>query len=146
MAATIDKLRELGYELGIASGDSTVEQTALDKARAAASPDVLVGQANQVTRESLSQLSAAGQLPPEGEPRKQLAEQIAAAALDSLSARADATVTFHERALEHAKNTPTVFHVAGHGITTYVAVDDETGKGADKPAQQLLDSLAAAAG
>lgn len=146
--ATIDQLRDLGYELGIAHGGVDVEQAALDEALQGASTEALVRQAKIVTAETLNnieQFARPGTFPPPGEARTALANEIAAAALDQLSERADAKVEFQRRARAHAQSVPTVWHVSGHGVAVYVAVDDATGNGADEDAQQLLDSLATVA-
>lgn len=144
-ATTIDQLAELGYQTGVAHGDVAVEQAALDAALADASPEVVVARANKVTADSLQQIASAGKLPVEAADRRNLAEQIAAAALETLTVHADDEVEFRRRALAHAQSVPTVWHVAGEGVALYVAVDDATGSGADEAAQDLLDSLAAAA-
>lgn len=141
MAVTVAELAVLGYTVGVAHGAVDVEEQALEQARKAAGEDVVAAQAQQVTQESLGQLAAAGQLPPEGTQRQQLAARIADQALTRIQTHADDQVAFHERAVQAAKDMPTVWHVSGYGVAIYVPADAR-GRGADKDARRLLDQLA----
>lgn len=145
MGATINELRDLGYTVGVAFGGVDAEQAALERANEGASPAAIGPQAAEITRESLAHVLASSPTPIGPDERAELASQIATAVLDGLVEVADGKVAFQTRALEHAQSSPTVWHVSGFDVSTYVTVDDASGAGADEAAQELLDSLATAA-
>jgi hypothetical protein len=139
--ATITDVQNLGYTCSITAGDVTVEQDALAAAQADASPDVIVGQAAQVTQDTIAAIDADGKLPSDPAARQQLAAAIASAAIDQLATLADARVEFHQRAVDIAQTMPDTWHVSGWGNELYVDCKPD-GTGWDDDAQALLDALA----
>ena len=140
--ATIEDLRALGYQVSVAHGGVAVEAEALAAAQAAADPATVITQVNTLTSDTLQTLANIGKLPDTPEGKLELSAQIGAAALDMLTEHIDATVAFHQRALEIAQSMPTVYGISGPGFGVYVSVDDATGLGSDEGAQAILDSLA----
>jgi hypothetical protein len=138
--STINELEKLGYTVGLASGSVQVEQDALQVATDAASPDVIISQAQTVTRETLTAISDQGQLPTDPEARRKLVEEIAASAMDALTARADERVEFHQRAVVESQTMPDTWHISGYGIFGYIACKQD-GTGWDDAEQAHLDAL-----
>jgi hypothetical protein len=139
--ATIDDLRALGYTIGIASGCVQTELDALCAAREEGSAATIAAAANEVTALTVRQLDAEGRLPDTAEARLELAQQIAASAIDGLTARSTERVAFHERAVEEARKMPTVWHFAGPLVNGYIQAKDD-GTGWDDDAQEAIDALA----
>jgi len=138
--SALDDARELGYEIHAVSGSVATEEEALAAARATADPAFIAEQAQAVTTTTVEQLSREGKLPQAQTDRRQLIEQIASTALDALTERASARVEFHERAVEIARQMPTVYAVSGFGISTYIAITD-SGDGATATDADTLTSL-----
>lgn len=139
---SIDDLRGLGYEVGIAHGSVQAEEEALAEAHATRQPASLATSAAEVTAATVKQLDAEGKLPDTAEARQELATRIAEAALEQLTERADERVAFHEQALAIAKAMPTVYVLSGEGFTNiYLAIDDETGEAADPIGEELVTAL-----
>jgi len=139
--ATITDLTALGYTCGIAHGDVATEQAALDAAQAAADPATVITQVNTLTSDTLQTLANIGKLPDTPEGKLELSAKIGAAALDMLTEHIDATVAFHQRALEEAQSMPDVWHVEGPGLAVYVSCKPD-GTGWDDDQQAMLDALA----
>lgn len=141
MASKINDLLALGFTVGIAHGAVDTEELALDEAKTNAQPQIVAEQADEVTRMTVQALDAEGKLPKTQEGRRELASRIAESALDYLTTRADELVSFHERAVEIAKEMPNVWVVTGPGVTNlYVACKDD-GTGWDDDHQAMLDAL-----
>lgn len=132
---------KLGYTVGQAWGSVEVEQTALDDAKAAADPQVVIEQVNAVTADTVQTLANIGKLPDDPAERLDLATKIGAAALEMLTEHVNEKVAFHERALEIAQTQPDVWHVSGPGLEIYVACKAD-GTGWDGDQQAMLDTLA----
>lgn len=141
MATKIHDLEPLGYTIGSAYGSTKVELDALNAAKGAGRAAVLLEQASAVTSDTMAAMDRAGDLPATQEDRKQIATKIAEQVLNVLHSQASKRIDHHQRALEIARDMAEVWHFEGHGISGYVACKDD-GTGWDKPAQEILDSLA----
>lgn len=143
MPNALETLRGLGYSVEAASGVVSAEEDALDEARTGSTPAVIEGQAQTVTSMTMQDLADEGRLPAGRAKRRELAERIAATAIAHLTERAAGLVEFHERALEIATASPTVYVVNGDGFANvYVAIDDATGEPAEKSGRDVVASLA----
>jgi hypothetical protein len=142
MPSKVNDLLALGFSVGMAYGAVDVEEAALAEAQTNAQPTVIAEQTDQVTRMTVQALDAEGKLPKTPEGRRELASRIAESALDHLTTRAEGLVSFHERAVEIAREMPNVWVVTGPGVTNvYVACKDD-GTGWDESQQAILDALA----
>lgn len=139
---TIRDVEQLGYSIGIAHGSVQAEEDALAGAKQQASAAVIGEQARVVTDETIEKLSNAGQLPDDHDERRQLAVDIATAALDQLNERASERVAHHERALEIAKDMPDVWVISGPGVTSVYVACSADGTGIGDEEQAFLDALA----
>lgn len=142
----IQDLEPLGYIVGCAHGSVQVEQDALDAAKAAADPQAVIEKVNTVTADTLQTLSNIGKLPETAAEKLELSQQIGAAALEMLTEHVNATVDFHERALQIAHDSPDVWHIEHRvgdltGLAIYVSCKAD-GSGWDDDNQQMLDALA----
>lgn len=138
---TIENLRELGYDIGIAHGSVVAEEAALEQARAAADPALIQEQANTVVADTVTALTKLGKVPDDESERLQMFAQMGEMAFQTLTAASTERVAFHESALAIAKEMPDVWHVAGPGFSGYVSCKPD-GDGWDEENQQLLDALA----
>lgn len=148
--AKIDNLRTLGYTVGLAHGSVEVEQAALDDARAAADPNLVATQADQITTDTIRTLDAKGLLPENQDDRLKLATDIAEHALEQIVAATSENVAFHERALKIAEESADVWvvqhvvEVNGEAQTcaqVYLSCKPD-GTGWNDNDQALLDALA----
>lgn len=148
--ATIRDLETLGFTVGIASGCTETEETALHNAKVEASPQAVTREAGRITAMTLGDLQNAGRLPANADEKQALAARIAARALEMVTEVATEKVAFHERAVAEAKAMPTVWHVDqtvgidGNGnqrvVSIYVACAED-GTGWDEESQAALDAL-----
>lgn len=139
MTHSLDDVRALGYSVGVAHGAVDVEEAALAAARDRATPGRIRDEADQVAA-SVAQAAATYGLV--GQELIDLVARATAQAIEALTVARSDEIEFHERAVEIAKATPTVYVIDGPGVhTVYVAVDDETGFGADEPDRETLALL-----
>jgi len=140
--ATLDDLRTLGYELGIAHGSVQVEQDALDAAKLAADPATIAEQANAVVVDTVAALTTLGKLDNLDETeRLQMFAKMGETAFQTLTTASTEKVAFHEAALVIAQESPDVWHFAGPGVSGYLSCKPD-GTGWDADQQAMLDALA----
>lgn len=144
--STIDTIRTLGYEIGVAHGSVEVEQDALAAAQDAAGVTAITAAADTITTATVQDLSNAGKLPAASADRQALVAQIASAALDLVQQAADDKVAFHERALAAAQEMPDVWRIEqvanGQTVLSVLVACKADGTGWDDGAQAQLDALA----
>jgi hypothetical protein len=144
--ATVADLEALGYKTAIASGSVQVEEDALHNARVEASPQTVTRKAGALTRDTVTDLANAGQLPVTVEDRRALVDRILEAATEMISGEAAKKVAFHEDALAGAQAMADTWCVQQFAngaliVQTYVNCKDD-GSGWDKSADAALAALA----
>lgn len=149
MTVTIDDLRKQGWTVGIAHGSVEVEEQALERARALASPQKVDSHVQSVAVQVATAAAAAGV---QGQELVDLIARAAAQALTEVTAARDERVVFHERALEIARAMPDVWSVSGlvsrdddhngapDAISVYVSTGPD-GAGIDEHQQATLERL-----
>jgi hypothetical protein len=140
--ATLDDLRKLGYDVGLAHGSVQTELDALAAAKEAADPGTIADQANTVVADTVVALTTLGKLDALDETeRLQMFAQMGETAFQTLATASTERVAFHERALAIAQESPDVWHFAGPGVSGYVSCKED-GTGWDADQQAVLDALA----
>lgn len=139
--STLNDLRALGYDVGLAYGDVDVEREALADALSRATPQAVAADAETVTRAAIAELRSRGV---RQEALIAKAAEIAAAALEMTQAARDDEVAFHERAVAIAEQIPTVVTVSGYGLAgLQIPVGNDAATPADPEAQAAIDAIAA---
>ena len=146
--ATIHDVRAAGFLVALASGSVEVEEAALVEAQQAATTAAVSEDASAVAREVASVAVAQDK---RGDALEGIVRAATSQALEQIQGARDERVSFHELALEIARNSPDVFVVTALGdpdtpdddVRTYVACNPD-GSGWTKGDQAVLDSLSEA--
>lgn len=146
MPKTIDDLRALGYEVGVAHGDVAPEIESLDEAREAAAPEAMRRDAEPIIARSIETFMSLAAVHPNDPQFSDAAvgdfiARITEQSLRMLGQQRNADVDLYERSVEVAKSMPTVYVISGPGVVNLYVATNEDGTGADAQAQEILDSL-----